>query len=97
MSFFSVLVQVHAQYRDGPYAGFDTQEEYEADKRKRAIERAEATVFFNNVILVISAIVCPIMLILSCCNCWLKYKRKRFMEKVKKMEAEIEERQKEAQ
>ena len=48
----------------------------------------------NKLVIVLSAIICPIMIILVICNCYIKYKRKQYLEKVRIAQADIEQRMK---
>lgn len=46
----------------------------------------------NTLIIIISSILCPIMLVLVICNCYIKYKRQQYLEKVRIAQTDIEQR-----
>ena len=71
------IASVHALEEEfDDYEGFDTREEYEAYQQQRIADKNAATELMNKVVMVLSAIICPIMLALVICNCIIKYKRK---------------------
>ena len=65
------------------FGGFDSLEEYEEYQSQREIEKAKASEFMNTLIIIVSSILCPIMIVLVLCNCYIKYKRQQYLQKVR--------------